>query len=196
MLKHIRSSSQFRSPRQINESLTGMFAGPFCVARLGRRQSDSVMRRYMPSRVLNCVFISSRLPVASLHDADALAITGSWISQATTSSANNLQLYVNLVIFKYYFWWYYRATEDSITQCLGRKTTHRYLDIYNVNINKLTEMVLSSMYLKPGVARLVYKIAVAQNPPGDHSVSSTFIASVIVFRLFKYLLCRRHVIEM
>jgi len=73
MLKHIRSSSEFRSPRQINESLTGMFAGPFCGTRFGRRQSDSVIRRYMPSRVLNCVFMSSRLPVASLHEALAIA---------------------------------------------------------------------------------------------------------------------------
>ena len=76
MLKHIRSSSEFWSPRLMNDSLTGMFAGPFCGTRLGRKQSDSVIKRYMPSRVLNCVFISSRLPVASLHDADALAITG------------------------------------------------------------------------------------------------------------------------
>jgi hypothetical protein len=62
MLKHIRSPLPSPSPRLRNESLTGVLVGPFWGTRLGRRQSDSVISLYMPSRVVNCVFMSSRLP--------------------------------------------------------------------------------------------------------------------------------------
>lgn len=62
MLKHIRSPLPSPSPRLRNESLTGVLVGPFWGTRLGRRQSDNVISLYMPSRVVNCVFMSSRLP--------------------------------------------------------------------------------------------------------------------------------------
>jgi len=47
-----------------------------------------------------------------------------------------------------------RESETQLGGVSIRKSIYSHTDIYNVNINKLPQIILSSLQLKPGLARL------------------------------------------
>jgi len=47
-----------------------------------------------------------------------------------------------------------RESETQLGGVSIRKSIYSHTNIYNVNINKLPQIILSSLQLKPGLARL------------------------------------------